>query len=189
MREQLKFGERWQAGSREGRGRGLPASRNPKKEIMDFDDVAKKAAAAIREAEKAAPIGMFSQFLHELNAALTQPEEWPLVAREAAYTATEIGTLNFVNWLHGIRRCKEPIHKAFRLSSEFVATHHIVVEDHRFLVYKLLYELQGISTHSSAFIALTGLERIAQLSVRISFDQARAGSQTRKTQPSENTFK
>jgi hypothetical protein len=48
---------------------------------MEFDEVARKAAVAIREAEKAAPIGKFSQFLHELNAALTQPEEWPLVAR------------------------------------------------------------------------------------------------------------
>jgi hypothetical protein len=141
---------------------------------MEFDEVAKKAAVAIGEAEKVAPTGMFSQFLHELNAALTQPEEWPLVAREAAFTATEIGALNFVNWLHGIQRCKEPIHKAFRLSSEFVATHHIVVDDHRFLVFKLLYELQGLSTHSSSFTALMGLERIAQLSVRISFGLARA---------------
>jgi hypothetical protein len=70
---------------------------------------------------------------------------------DAAFTATEIGTLNFVDWLHGIQRCKEPIHKAFRLSSEFVAAHHVVVDDHRFLVFKLLYELQGISTHSSSF--------------------------------------
>jgi hypothetical protein len=113
---------------------------------MEFDEVSKKAAAAIGEAEKVAPIGMFCQLLHQLNAALTRPKQWPMVAREAAFTASEIGTLNFVNWLRNIQRCQEPIRKAFRLSSEFVATHHIVVEDHRFLVYKLLYELQGIST-------------------------------------------
>jgi len=163
---------------------GLPASAAGE-DIMEFDEVSKKAAAAIGEAEKVAPIGMFCQLLHQLNAALTRPKQWPMVAREAALTATEIGTLNFVNWLRNIQRCQEPIRKAFRLSSEFVATHHIVVEDPRFLVYKLLYELQGISTHSSPFTALTGLERIAQLSVRISFELARAEVANQKAQLSD----
>ena len=152
---------------------------------MEFDEIRKKAAAAIGEAEKVAPIGMFSELLRQLSAALTRPEEWPLVAREAGFTASEIGTLNFVNWLRGIQRCQEPIRKAFRLSSEYVATHHIVVEDHRFLVYKLLYELQGISTHSSAFTALTGLERIAQLSVRICIEMAREAVANQKAQLSD----
>ena len=93
--------------------------------------------------------------------------------------------LEFRQLLRNIQRCQEPIRKAFRLSSEFVATHHIVVEDHRFLVYKLLYELQGISTHSSPFTALTGLERIAQLSVRISFELARAEVANQKAQLSD----
>ncbi len=67
---------------------GLPASAAGE-DIMEFDEVSKKAAAAIGEAEKVAPIGMFCQLLHQLNAALTRPKQWPMVAREAAFTALE----------------------------------------------------------------------------------------------------
>ena len=141
---------------------------------MEFDDLSKRIAAAIGEAEKAAPTGLFSQFLRQLSAALTRTKQWPLVAREAAFAAAEIGSVNFFDWLFHTQPCQEPIRKAFRLASEFLGKHHMPVEDYRFLVCKLLYELQGISTHSSAFTALTGFERIAQLSVRISFALARA---------------
>jgi hypothetical protein len=143
---------------------------------MEFDVLSKRIASAIEEAEKSAPIGMFGQFLHQLAIALTSPKQWPLVAREAAFTAAEIGRLNFFKWLLQIEPCQEPIRQAFRLANEFLASEPTRVEDYRFIVCRLLYELQGISTHSSAFTALTGFERIAQFSVRISFELAKVGS-------------
>jgi hypothetical protein len=144
---------------------------------MEFDVVSKSMARAIKEAEKSAPIGMFAQLLQHLAAALTTSDQWPSVAREAAFTAAEIGSLNFFKWLNQIQPCQEPIRKTVRLANEFVGRNPLSIEDYRFLICKLLYELQGISTHSSAFTALTGFERIAQLSVRISFAMARAQSQ------------
>lgn len=152
---------------------------------MEFDVLSKSLARAIEEAEKSAPIGMFAQFLHQLGAAFTSPKQWPLVAREAAFTAAEIGSLNFFRWLHHIQPCQEPIRKAFRLASEFLGRNPIPIEHYRFSICKLLYELQGISTHSSAFTALTGFERIAQLSVRISFELARVQSRMEATSAKE----
>lgn len=150
---------------------------------MEFNDLSKRMAAAIEEAERVAPTGMFAQLLYHLSTALTRQKQWPLVAREAAFMAAEIGILNFFEWLQRIHPCQEPIRKAFRLANEFLASQHTSVDDYRFLVCKLLYELQGISTHSCAFTALTGFERIAQLSVRISFEFAREEAKTSREQP------
>jgi hypothetical protein len=144
---------------------------------MEFDVISKSIARAIKEAEKSAPIGMFATFMQQLAVALTTSDQWPLVAREAASTAAEIGGLNFFKWLNQIQPCQEPIRKAVRLANEFVGRNPVSIEDYRFLICKLLYELQAIATHSSAFTALTSFERIAQLSVRISFAMARAQSQ------------
>lgn len=143
---------------------------------MEFDVLSKDLARAISKAEKSAPIGVFAQFLHQLSAAFSAPKQWPLVAREAAFTAAEIGSLKFFRWLHHIEPCQEPIRKAFRLASDYLGKNPMSVEDYRFSICKLLYELQGISAHSSGFTALTGFERIAQLSVRISFELARVQS-------------
>jgi hypothetical protein len=85
--------------------------------IMEFDDLSKRMAVAIEEAERVAPTGMFAQLLYHLSTALRRQKQWPLVAREAAFMAAEIGILNFFEWLHQIHPCQEPIRKAFRLAN------------------------------------------------------------------------